>query len=248
MEKITYDLNCPNFPAIQIECSDGTVLSADHLICTVSLGVLKQCHLNLFEPILPQQKINAIESLSFGVVDKLILEFKKPFWPSTWTGCVIAWNTEQLKVMREKDESRWLEDVHVFHQIDHQPNVLIAWIQGASARLMETLPENTVANQCMKLLKMIFRDCDVPDSPKNFMRTQWFSNPHFRGSYSSISVETDAMNASNVILAEPLWNTVNQPVIQFAGEATNSRHIASVHGAIESGWREAQRLIESFNV
>lgn len=55
------------------------------------------------------------------------------------------------------------------------------------------------------------------------------------------------MNASNVHLAEPLLNSSQQPVIQFAGEATNERHIASVHGAIESGWREADRLIHFYN-
>lgn len=56
------------------------------------------------------------------------------------------------------------------------------------------------------------------------------------------------MNASNVDLAEPLLLTASQrPVIQFAGEATNEQHIASVHGAVESGWREADRLIEFYN-
>lgn len=84
-------------------------------------------------------------------------------------------------------------------------------------------------------------------------RTQWYTNTHFRGAYSSISVESDAMNVSNVDLAEPLFSMnadatqQQQPVIQFAGEATNERHIASVHGAIESGWREANRLIEFNN-
>ena len=30
----------------------------------------------------------------------------------------------------------------------------------------------------------------------------------------------------------------------FAGEATHPRHFSTVHGAIESGWREADRIIE----
>lgn len=33
-------------------------------------------------------------------------------------------------------------------------------------------------------------------------------------------------------------------MILFAGEATNPRHFSAVHGAIETGWREADRLIE----
>lgn len=78
-------------------------------------------------------------------------------------------------------------------------------------------------------------------------RTQWYTNPHFRGSYSSISVEADALKVSNVDLAEPLLGVNQRPVIQFAGEATNERHIASVHGAIESGWREADLLIKFYS-
>lgn len=30
--------------------------------------------------------------------------------------------------------------------------------------------------------------------------------------------------------------------LQFAGEATSDGHFSTVHGAIESGWREADRL------
>lgn len=83
---------------------------------------------------------------------------------------------------------------------------------------------------------------------KSFLcRSQWYTNPHFRGSYSSISVEADAMNARNNDLAEPLLlNADKRSVIQFAGEATSEHHYSTVHGAIESGWREADRLIDFY--
>lgn len=34
------------------------------------------------------------------------------------------------------------------------------------------------------------------------------------------------------------------PLLQFAGEATHSHYFSSVHGAIETGWREADRIID----
>lgn len=169
VKKISYNLK-DSFDVIRIECDDGSVYDADHLICTVSLGVLKERHLSLFDPFLPPKKINAIESLSFGVIDKVILEFERPFWPVDWSGCVIVWNPEQLKLIREKDETRWLEDVIAFHRIDYQPNILLAWIQGASARKMESLSVDTIVKQSMMLLKMVLKEFDIPIGPKNALR------------------------------------------------------------------------------
>lgn len=169
VKKISYILE-DSSKAIRIECTDGSHFDADHLICTVSLGVLKERHLSLFEPILPQKKINSIETITFGVVDKLLLEFERPFWPADWTGCVLAWSPEQLKMIREKEETRWLENVTAFHPIDNQPNVLLGWTSGESARKMETTATQMVIEQCMMLLKMLLKDFDVPSAPKNFLR------------------------------------------------------------------------------
>lgn len=75
-------------------------------------------------------------------------------------------------------------------------------------------------------------------------RSQWYSNPNFRGSYTFRSVTTDLLNTSPDDLAKPLTNSLGNPVVCFAGEATHTHYYSTVHGAIESGWREAQRLID----
>lgn len=54
------------------------------------------------------------------------------------------------------------------------------------------------------------------------------------------------MNASAADLAEPILSENNRPILQFAGEATNDHHFSTVHGAIESGWREADRVISYY--
>lgn len=58
-------------PTILITTTNGKLFKADHVIVTVSLGVLKDKHMNLFIPPLPEYKISTIEvryqtkSLSF---------------------------------------------------------------------------------------------------------------------------------------------------------------------------------------
>ena len=47
-------------------------------------------------------------------------------------------------------------------------------------------------------------------------------------------------------LAKPLTNVAGHPVVQFAGEATHDYYYSTVHGAVESGWREAKRIIDLY--
>lgn len=78
-------------------------------------------------------------------------------------------------------------------------------------------------------------------------RSGWLKNPHFLGTYSFHSLRTAAFKVTNEDLAKPILDTNGKPLIQFAGEATSTPHFSTVHGAIESGWREADRLIQAAN-
>lgn len=44
-----------------VECSDGSSYLADHVIVTVSLGVLKHSAITMFSPALPAKKLNSIK-------------------------------------------------------------------------------------------------------------------------------------------------------------------------------------------
>lgn len=81
-----------------------------------------------------------------------------------------------------------------------------------------------------------------------FSRSKWSSNPHFLGSYSYYSLKCDALGASTIDLAEPILDDVSKPIIQFAGEETNAHYYSTVHGAVATGWREAERLIDLYKI
>lgn len=76
-------------------------------------------------------------------------------------------------------------------------------------------------------------------------RSKWYQNPNFRGSYSFRGLEAEKRGISPLDLARPLVNSEGKEVVLFAGEATHPYYYSTVHGAIETGFREADRILNT---
>ncbi|XP_058122908.1 spermine oxidase-like [Anopheles ziemanni] len=245
-----------NGSAATVTCTNGATFAATHLIVTVSLGVLKEMHTVWFDPPLPEPKRNAIEGLYIGTIDKMFLEFDEPFWPRDWHGFGLLWEPDDLVELQATPNRQWLESVCSFFVPDRTERLLVGWIYGHHARTMESLPEADVIDGLMYLLCKFL----PPDQfrlhrstrPAWFSRSRWYSDPHFRGSYSSRSIKSDAIDATAADLAYPLTtrssggSNVILPIVQFAGEASHPQFYSTVQGAVASGWREADRLIDIY--
>lgn len=70
----------PRFYPLEVKCENGNTFPADHVILTIPLGCLKENSHKLFEPPLSSRKLEAINCLGFGTVNKIYLEFESPFW------------------------------------------------------------------------------------------------------------------------------------------------------------------------
>lgn len=81
---------------ITVSCVDGSVYEAAHVIVTVPIGVLRAQHRSMFAPPLSLRKINAIDHIQFGTLDKIGLEYTQPFWPSSWDGFSMIWTPAGL--------------------------------------------------------------------------------------------------------------------------------------------------------
>lgn len=168
VQKIVY--NNPIGDPIRIECIDGSSYSADHIICTVSLGVLKERHLYLFEPMLPYEKIRTIDGLMFGTADKIYIEFEAPFWSDEWEGMSLLWQPEESKIIRNDSvNGSWLEGLIGFYRVTFQPNILCGWITGPLARIMEQKSDEEVKAGVMKVIRMFLKSWNVPE-PKALIR------------------------------------------------------------------------------
>lgn len=213
--------------------------SANHVISTIPLGVLKKNHHTLFNPSLSKEKASMIDKLGFGKVNKVLLYYSEPFWIKGEGGVKLVWDERNRQ--GGNDEMAWTRDIFAFKEMKHIDNVLIAWIYGDSAETMESLDDATVADGCTQVLRHFLSDSRIP-RPDDIRTSKWCTDPYTLGAYTFI---TSGFHYDDLItLSLPLLHSSGKPTVLFAGEATHEENYASVHGAMLSGIREAKRVMK----
>ena len=76
---------------ILVQCSDGSKYTANNVLCTFSLGVLKSNLKTMFLPKLPKPQEDAIMSIGFGIINKIFLHFDEKWWKEDWKGLQLLW-------------------------------------------------------------------------------------------------------------------------------------------------------------
>ncbi|XP_067847380.1 peroxisomal N(1)-acetyl-spermine/spermidine oxidase-like [Heptranchias perlo] len=231
---------------VRVVCEDGDHILADHVIVTVSLGHLKSKGQSLFHPPLPENKLLAIENIGFGTVDKIYLEYEIPFWGEDAQRIVLVWKDESPLSGLKPNLVEWWRRISHFEVLlpkERYGHVLLSWISGREAEFMEALNTEEVSSSITNVFRQFTGTPSLPQ-PKNILITKWFSNPFIRGSYSYMTVTSDGTMID--ALAEPLPQADNgrSNQVLFAGEATHRNLYSTAQGALISGWREADRLIE----
>ncbi|KAF9576182.1 hypothetical protein EC968_010305 [Mortierella alpina] len=157
VDKIEY-----NESEVKVSTNHG-VFTADQVLVTLPLGVLKAQFKTLFSPPLPVSKELAIERLSFGTMFKIILFFPTCFWPTkdhfinflpttssaTWSSPIgiqpdpeltaqFGLNERQIEALTTymKDLANYSSMVHLY-----QKPILIGYATNRSAELMERLSD-----------------------------------------------------------------------------------------------------------
>ncbi|XP_055848969.1 peroxisomal N(1)-acetyl-spermine/spermidine oxidase [Episyrphus balteatus] len=233
---------------VRVICDDGRVFFADHVICTVPLGVLKETMKTLFDPELPHYKQEAIENLMYGTVDKIFLEYERPFLSPQISEVMLLWDDDKYESdLTVEDRSsddylskHWYKKIYSFAKVTD--TLLLGWLSGKEAEYMETLSQEAVAEKCTEILKIFLKDPLVP-KPKKCICTSWKSQQYTRGSYTSIPLGASQEDIEN--LAQPLYANPHQmkPAVLFAGEHTHSNFYSTVHGAYLSGRTAAQYIL-----
>lgn len=228
---------------IHIVCEDGSSYAADHVIFTASAGVLKARHAQLFTPNLPADKIKAIETVGFGPLAKLYMEFETPFWPieDNFIGNYFLWDSKDAEELKKTDKGYLLGTLG-FYTVDAFPNLIQFFFAGKPIEEFETLPIEKIEEDMLWLLEKFMQLS--PPKPKRMFRTNWLHNDNFLGAYSYISSKADD-DYSPATLARPLKDATGIPKILFAGEATSLDFSGFVNGAASTGWRAAKELMDA---
>ena len=142
---------------VEIVCENGKKFICESVICTVPLGVLKEKGKTMFNPPLPEYKVESIERLCFGTVDKIYLEYERPFLNPDLTEIVLLWDTIDPK---ETLIDRWFKKIYSFTKVSE--TLLLGWVSGEEAKFMETLPFDTVSEKCTQILRQFLNDPFVP--------------------------------------------------------------------------------------
>lgn len=235
---------------VMVECEDCEVVPADHVIVTVSLGVLKRQYPSFFRPGLPTEKVAAIHRLGIGTTDKIFLEFEEPFWGAECNSLQFVWEDEAESCTLTYPPELWYRKIcgfDVLYPPERYGHVLSGWICGEEALVMERCDDEAVAEVCTEMLRQFTGNPNIP-KPRRILRSAWGSNPYFRGSYSYTQVGSSGADVEK--LAKPLPYTESSksaPMqVLFSGEATHRKYYSTTHGALLSGQREAARLIEMY--
>ncbi|NXL51193.1 PAOX oxidase, partial [Podilymbus podiceps] len=238
-----------DFP-VRVECEDGDTFLADHVIVTVPLGFLKERHQDFFQPPLPERKVEAIRRLGFGTNNKIFLEFEQPFWEPQQQLLQVVWEDESPLDEPSTDlEANWFKKLIGFVVLqppEQHGHVLCGFIAGKESEYMETLSDTEVLSTMTRILRMLTGNPCLP-APRSMLRSRWHSAPFTRGSYSYVAVGSSGDDID--VLAQPLPEDPKDPrplQLLFAGEATHRTFYSTTHGALLSGWREAERLTQLF--
>ncbi|KAJ8704829.1 hypothetical protein PYW08_012149 [Mythimna loreyi] len=243
LQKEVTQITWPQDPTqdVVVTCKDGSSYRAKNVIVTVSLGVLKERHTTLFSPPLPQEKVTSIDKMSIGVEGKVILLFDTPSWHSNVTGFLYLWrNIDKRDVSKEYD---WMTKIDEASVPMGCGRALTFWLSGERAKLVETLPEDVVKRKVMELIRRFMGKNRTIPEPIAMLRSSWYANPYTRGSYTYDNVLTPQFPNARATLAAPLVDSAGTPRVLFAGEATDNTHFSTVHGATDTGFREANRLL-----
>ena len=214
-------------------CATASVGDATRTFCgkyaivTFSIGVLQQLQAAglEFDPPLPQEKVNAINSLQMAHYLNIVVEFNTRFWEQ---------DVFYIGYVNETD-GRYFPIVQELTHIEDATVVYMTVTDRLADRIIHQTEEQN-RQEIITVFNNAYNMALQPSNIRTLFLPDWDINPLFFGSYSSIPVGVTGET----------FATLRAPVgdrLFFSGEATSQRYSSSVHGGYFSGIDTANDIL-----
>ena len=203
---------------IIITASNNRLFNADKVIITVPIPILKSGDIQ-FIPALQNEKTNAFSKIGMDAGMKVFLKFSNKFFDQNIIGGTIC--------------AAYADDSIGKAQSD---NILLAFIMGDQAAYLTALANDTaITNALLQELDLMYNGQATTSFIASHVEN-WTTNPFVKGAYSYSTVGMgDARKIATQAISKKLY---------FAGEAMNiNGHHQTVHGAVETGYREVMNIL-----
>ena len=214
---------------VEVITKAGKSFNAEKVIVTITLGMLQSGSINFFPNI--EEKITAAQSIGYGNVIKILLQFKEAFWKD-----FVAFNGAKLSEMSflfsEAPIPTW------WTQFPNETALLTGWLAGQKAEKLKNKSDDDILNEALHSLSIIFKltEQELKEKLSAHYIANWSADPFTKGAYAYAMVQTPE---ARKILNEPIVNT-----LFFAGEALyEGAEIGTVEAALASGYRVSKELI-----
>ncbi|KAI4255046.1 MAG: hypothetical protein L6R42_006934 [Xanthoria sp. 1 TBL-2021] len=242
---------------VSVTTSDGKAQYFDDVVITTPLGWLKQHKESIHQ--LHPRIASAIDSISFGRLEKVLIEFPTAFWESaeqegeTNPDDIVSF-VHWLSPIHTNQSNRrqWRLECVSFHAFEapYRRNILLFYtfgdcsthITSAIRGLEGTIRDNWLRDFFEPYYSTLPGYAEM-HTPKRFLATEW-CNDDLAGNGSYSNFQVGITNAARDV--EAIRYGMPEQHIYFAGEHTAPFDgLGTVAGAYTSGERVATRIIES---
>jgi monoamine oxidase len=205
---------------VQVKIKNGEVHTADKVLLTVSIGVLKSNHIT-FTPDLSKERKDAINAVEFLPGFKLAMKFTEKFYPDA-INCKVKSGEKGFYDIAFKKES--------------QSNILGFLVAGNSVEEYYKLKsEAEIVKSAIGELDRIFDGKASETYTGEYILENWGQHQFTMGTWTQAFLQKESE-----------LKTLNQPLdkkVYFAGEINDIYQQMGVPGAVLSGYHSIDRLL-----
>ena len=208
------------------ERGDAGEVRAKRAVVTLPLGILKSGAV-VFDPPLPETKRAAIQAIAFGDAMVILLRLKDSDLARRLGDFGLLWGEGPTSFHRPYVATR------------DPPDILDGFLVGRDARKRAALSGQDILEITLEELRAVVPPSVHVGRVEAFTCSRWPVHPLIQGGYSFLPPGGRVQHRRD--LAAPV-----DGMLFFAGEATHTKgEPATVHGAIETGYRAAAEAIQS---